>query len=154
MSHPLRVRGLKRQIKHQQKYIIVSHPLRVRGLKQRDLAMALAYRARRTLCGSGIRNVVRNVTGCLFSPGLMTDISHDFPPTPEQEAASRKAASCSRAQNQNDKAAPAPYVASLPDLPTLALKARLSVARRLAPIASAFSPSKLPIPTPMANRLL
>jgi len=29
----------------------------------------------------------------------MTDISHDFPPTPEQEAASRKAASCSRAQN-------------------------------------------------------
>lgn len=77
-----------------------------------------------------------------------------FPANTRTEAASRKAASCSRAQNQNDKAAPAPYVASLPDLPTLALKVRLSVARRLAPIASAFSPSKLPIPTPMANRLL
>ena len=130
-----------------------SHPLRVRGLKQ-----AVHHRidalCGRSLYGSGIQNVVRNVTGCLFSPGLMTDICHDFPPTPEQEAASRKATSCSRAQNQNDKAAPAPYVASLPDLPTLALKVRLSVARRLAPIASAFSPSKLPIPTPMANHLL
>ena len=67
-----------------------------------------------------------------------------FPANTEQEAASRKAASCSRAQNQNDKATPAPYVASLPDLPTLALKVRLSVARRLAPIAGAFSPSSHP----------
>ena len=153
LSHPLRVRGLKRlhlSIRHR---FMTSHPLRVRGLKPDRAVVHPIW-----IWSHPLRE--RDPECCPQCNGLSFLFrAYDrhlsrFPANTEQEAASRKAASCSRAQNQNDKAAPAPYVASLPDLPTLALKVRLSVARRLAPIASAFSPSKLPIPTPMANHLL
>ena len=106
-SHPSRGRGLKHRGEECNNSQPTSHPLRVRGLKPSypreygleqkvapftgawietcKFAVSMIKTVCRTLCGSGIQNVVRNVTGCLFSSGLMTDICHDFPPTPNRK---------------------------------------------------------------------